>query len=557
MDNTLLSTVAAWGFVAVIFYFLLYFFSDAKSNRAEENDPRKELFAHINELYEAERYGELERLLKYEISKNEKDVELRKVLVNVYMDTQRANLAARQLELIIRLTPKNLAARGKLVECYAQIGRMKQAVALAEEIYRDDPRNMNAVKILADLYMSVGSARQALATYRAYAELSPEEAAAPEFQQAMARLYAETGEFEDALATYELLQQSNPEDLGNLTMCLELAQRLERWGKCVELSGKIVAVAGETSELLEKVAQFHFNLSNWDEALACYDKLLRFDDISKSDRLQYQNSMSEIYINKGDSEKAINALTGLIEDNPSEDFLVFTLAQAYVSLNNYEKAVELYENLANNLPQDQKAMVQKHAAVLMASWAEAIFAQGEYSKAFDKFLMAMKYDENNHDVCYKFGVSNLRVKSINDAIGNFKRAITIAPREAKYYYALGCANEQLGNSKSAQTAFEEALSIEPKNTTYMTGLGVLHAKQFIHIEDGIELFKKVLDARPKDADATYNLALAYDILGKRDDAIHHYKRALELLPTHLEAKHNLSLLLGVDYNIDEIEMAER
>ena len=40
----------------------------------------------------------------------------------------------------------------------------------------------------------------------------------------------------------------------------------------------------------------------------------------------------------------------------------------------------------------------------------------------------------------------------------------------------------------------------------------------------------------------YNLALAYEILGEKENAHTYYKKALEVQPEHQEAAHNLELL---------------
>ena len=40
----------------------------------------------------------------------------------------------------------------------------------------------------------------------------------------------------------------------------------------------------------------------------------------------------------------------------------------------------------------------------------------------------------------------------------------------------------------------------------------------------------------------YNLALAYELTGDKENALQYYKNALSLQPQHEEAKHNLELL---------------
>ena len=47
---------------------------------------------------------------------------------------------------------------------------------------------------------------------------------------------------------------------------------------------------------------------------------------------------------------------------------------------------------------------------------------------------------------------------------------------------------------------------------------------------------------PDNVDIRYNLALAYEVAGKKDEAKVEYEKVLELNPQHKEAANNLKLL---------------
>ena len=78
--------------------------------------------------------------------------------------------------------------------------------------------------------------------------------------------------------------------------------------------------------------------------------------------------------------------------------------------------------------------------------------KGEYNQAFDKFFEALKYNEENDEVYYQLGKCNYYIKSFQDAIAHFKRAISIKPQESMYYFGLGCAYDEMGSIKSAKMA---------------------------------------------------------------------------------------------------------
>ncbi|GBF23277.1 hypothetical protein tpqmel_0681 [Candidatus Gastranaerophilus sp. (ex Termes propinquus)] len=506
------------------------------------------MIERANELYASNMFLELERYLKIEIGKRPKNIELKKILVNTLLRLDKVAYAIRELVELSKLDPLDMEIKLKLAECYATLKRYKQAIKLCEDVFRYDSKNVGVSKYLADLYYTTRQNRTALQAYQTYLSLetNPEEAKA--IQPTLAKLYYETGNYQKALECFDDIQADKPDDVETLQIRMDLSQKLQHWDKCLEICKKIISLKGETIQLLEKVAQMYFNMSNWEEAFEYYTKLTAPGNENSPNYVHCQNRVAEIHISKGNCDGAVELLTSMIEKYPGESSLVFTLAHAYVAMGNYESAVDLYQNLSFSLPPDQLKLVKKHTSNLVALWADTLFEKGDYSRSFDKYVLALKHDDENPEAYYKFGVSNLKIKNFNDAIAHFKRAITLNQGEAKYYYALGCANDEMGNHKAAQVDFESALELDKENPKYMNALGALLSKQFSDIERGIELFMRVVQKNPRDPDARYNMALAYEMIENKDEAIKHYKTVLDIMPEHVEAQHNLNLLLGYEYS---------
>jgi|GEM_PF-1320811 len=553
MDQGLISTIAIIIFIFAALRFVMYFIAEGGLRPARVT-PSNEVINRATEMYNADMYAELERYLKVELQKRPKNVKLLKIFVNTLLKRDKVAHAVTQLERLTKLMPNDMEVKAKLAECYADIKRTKQAIILNEEVFRHDPNNPGIAKSLAELYYASKQQRQALTQYETYVKLEKDVEKIKKIQPELAKLYLDLGEFEKALSLYDSIQEERPDDKEILKIRIELSQKLQMWEKCLQASKKLLVVKGETNELNEKIAQMLFNLSQWDEALEYYKKLTRTENEENSNFLHCQNRIAEIYINKGDTGKAIDILSKLIEKYPAEDSLAYTLAQAHVASSNYEKAIHLYENLLHSLPTEQSDMLKRHTSNLVVMWAESLFKQGDYTKAFDKYIQAIKYNDENPEVYYKFGVSNLKIKSLNDAMAHFKRAITLNPEEPRYHYALGCANDEIGNLKAAKSSFEDAFVRDRENSKYMSALAIAMAKQYANLETSIELFKNVIVKSPNDADALYNLALAYDMLESRDEAIKYYKRAVQVMPNHTEARHNLSILLGYEFNPAEEQL---
>jgi Flp pilus assembly protein TadD len=77
----------------------------------------------------------------------------------------------------------------------------------------------------------------------------------------------------------------------------------------------------------------------------------------------------------------------------------------------------------------------------------------------------------------QLGLQALRQNRDDEAIGFFKRAIEIEPRNAKAHYLLGAEHAQLGLRDRAIAEMSQALELEPGLTAARFQLGLLHFTQ--------------------------------------------------------------------------------
>ena len=511
----------------------------------EEKEPEEltvdDALSRAQQLYNNGLHLELQRFLKGELAKKFNSLELRKLLIRSYIDTGNTKFAAMHLEAVLKIDPDDFESKEELGKIYLEDGNKRKALNVYEDIYKTNPTDIVAIKNLAQLYRDISNPQKAIKMYNLLLEAEDDEEEIAKIKHVIAQLYLVDGFIDDALKTYEEIESLTPEDTDVTQIIAELAYKKNDWVKCLECYEKLGKIKGENIELLEKIALMHFNLKQWDEALISYRKLIDSEGSQSTNYLHYQNRYCEILIHKGQAQEAIEILTNLISDFPNEDSLAYTLAQAYVSLGEYEKADEKYENIINNITPEQTEIIRNYISRIIAAWAMDLFNQGEYNKAFDKFMEGLKYNEDNSEIYYKLGRCNCDIKSYQDAIGHFKRAISISPQESKYYFGLGYAYDEIGDIKNSKTAFFDALSINPLDIKSRKAYAIALTKE-LEYASAIDQFHEILKSTPDDADTLYNLALAYELTGDKETAVQYYKKALDVQPQHEEAKHNLELL---------------
>jgi tetratricopeptide (TPR) repeat protein len=116
-------------------------------------------------------------------------------------------------------------------------------------------------------------------------------------------------------------------------------------------------------------------------------------------------------------------------------------------------------------------------------------------------------------------------------------------QQAEEWYDLG---EQLRTSdvNGAEQAYRKAIELSPRPfyAAYVD-LGALLCELESRCDDALHVFDEALIHFPEDAILQFNRAIAFEELGRFDDAERSYLRCLELDPTYADAHHNLAILL--------------
>lgn len=545
-------------FAVVIVWIYVLFVSNTinepekKTNRTEI--PYGDVIERCNKLYEQGLHAELQRFAQRELSKNYSDIELRRILAQSLMESGNEQMAIMHYEAILSIAPYDIKTQEMLARYYCENGPKNRAIELYEQIFMYDSGNINAVETLAKLYEESGNWQKAIEMYKMLLDAEVDETKITELKYILAELYSKTGDSEKAFDSYEKIYKSDPNNLEILMILADLAYKNKFWQDCLKYYKKIISIVGDDFEMLEKIAQLQVTLENWTDAIDSYKKIISLEDKNSTNYLYHQNELCNAMIKNMQYKEAIEILQDLLAQNPKETSFAFTLAQAYTLAGQYQTGMNLYNKLLNDLPPEQSEIIIKYISNLICTWAQDLFQQGQYNQAFDKFFEALKYNEENDEVYFELGKCNYYIKSFQDSIAHFKRAISIKPQESNYYFGLGCAYDEYGSVKNAKIAFYDAININPMNIKARIAYAIMLTKELEYAQ-AIEQFTEVLKYIPDNSDTLYNLALCYEMVGDVERAIKYYKAAIDKDNNHKEANHNLELILGEKY-IPEIKKDE-
>lgn len=160
---------------------------------------------------------------------------------------------------------------------------------------------------------------------------------------------------------------------------------------------------------------------------------------------------------------------------------------------------------------------------------------------------------------YEQGLKHLNEGRVSLGLASLHQAVELDPEEPAFHNALGVAQLQLGKPKEAQAAFERAIALDKNYAEGLHNLGLALAEQKQYPE-AAAAFRRAI-AQPLYATpelAYYNLGrLNLYHLDQRPQAEEAFRAAIKLAPRFAPAYYELGVALNTQGRKDEARLAFR
>jgi tetratricopeptide (TPR) repeat protein len=141
---------------------------------------------------------------------------------------------------------------------------------------------------------------------------------------------------------------------------------------------------------------------------------------------------------------------------------------------------------------------------------------------------------------------------LDEAISEFKNAISVAPHLAQAHDNLGTVYADKGDFIAALTSYTQALTLEPDNSCALHNLGCFlsnHANQL-----AARCFQRAFKIEPELYESRFNLGLCLAQEEKHDQALAHFEYALSQSGHDPEIRFHLALsLIELGHNVRAIK----
>lgn len=159
--------------------------------------------------------------------------------------------------------------------------------------------------------------------------------------------------------------------------------------------------------------------------------------------------------------------------------------------------------------------------------------EGNIQMAYVQLQRAYQIDPDNKEILNSLGLVYLRLEDFNNAKDMFLKAINIDSKYSDAYHNLGVTYINKGMFEEAIDAFNKALAnpfyLTPEKSFYLLGLSYYRLNQY---DLAINAYKDSIRRSPSFPLPYYGLALAFNRVGRLEDASNALKWAIEKDPLY-------------------------
>ena len=482
--------------------------------------------------------GTAQKLAKKYLCQNPYHHDLRKLLIKSYIETQNEYEAISNLLVLTQFYPDDLSLYIQLANLYKITHQSKKAIHFFTYVLSKNKYDLNAMKNLAELYFNNKQKESSLKLYKQLVAYIDDEDEKIGYYSIIGNIYSTYGEYIKAIAYYKKYLHKYPDDIEIIKDLRRIYIKNKNTEDIIYYTKRLIDLDPDNYVYYDEIIDLLFHVHEYKEALSYAEKAL---ELPNADIFAIKNQIAKIYIYTGKVAESIKLINETIVQDPSNLLLTQTLAMAHCMNKDFEQAKKVCDDALETAQPTEINVIYNNLSTIYTEEAVYLLNQGKTDLAFDKFTKALQYNNENHEIYYKLGEANRKIKNYAEAIRQCKRAIELAPEVGLYYETLADIYYELQNFIDAKKFYKEAVFIDPKNSKAHAFLGILQSKDKEH-EAAVKSLETAVALEPNNANIRYNLALAYEVSGNIEEAKNEYQKVLAIDPMHKEASNNLKLL---------------
>jgi tetratricopeptide (TPR) repeat protein len=426
------------------------------------------------------------------------------------------------------------------------IGSPDDAIQNFNRCLEIDPKSSAVLYELAKIHTMKGDYSSAKPLLVNAVELNPEN---KWYNILLAQLYQNNKQYAEAGKIYSNLIKSNPGNLDFYYLKAITLSSAEKYDEAIKAYEQLESKFGFNEQIYIARQQLYRASGKNKEAYLEIEKLIR----SNPSVAEYYGIMADMYKLDGNQTKALEYYNMVLEKDPNNSFVHFSLATFHLQNNNLDKAfihaqagfsnpdmeietkIQLYLMLVSS-PNEQKLndkQIEELVKLLGTThpddarsysiYADFYIQRGKFEEAREYLRKSLATDANNYGIWEQLVLIDNQIGDFAGMATDSEKAIELFPSQPLLYVLNSIAQLQLKN-------YEKALKTLESGQTYVIDNKKLEAQ--------FELYR---------AEANYNL-------NNRAEAFASFEKVIEIEPENYVAMNNYAYYLSI--RSEQLDKAE-
>lgn len=503
-------------------------------------------------------------VLRDAIAKNAKEISLRLALADIYAKREQSESAVETLQDILRLQPQALSLRIRLAGYLVRLKRVDDGEKVMREGVAQDASNSDA-KLALISYL--GSQRGFDTAQHQLQQFIVAEPKGYALQFALARMQDANGHADTAKSALEGIVRADsigPDGLRARTTLALMKAKQGDTAAALTLANEVLKENPKDNDALLLRASLALDRRDAVSAIADLRTVLK-DQPTASNVIRM---LASAHVLNNEPQLAHDYLQKGVEANPADNELRYLYAQLLVQTKQVEQAIEQYQTLAKQAPDNGlyadglfKAQAQKGdwlAARVIANQLKdahpnhplGYYFSGlveqqvkNYAISIKEFELALQKNPAAAEPLSALVKSYLALNQPQKAKAYLQKIVQQSPESSLAHNLLGEIYAGLNDLHNAEQEFLKARVLNPSSVLAYRDLAALKLLQK-DISGAIGTYRDGLKATSNDASLAFALAVVYERKGEYDAAIALYDELIKNDPSSQAAINNLAMVLA-------------
>ena len=426
------------------------------------------------------------------------------------------------------------------------IGNQQAAISLFSKCLQINPNSSAAMFELAKIHSGNGDMTSSSLLLEKAIKIDPEN---KWYKVLLAQIYEQGKQYKQAADLYQQLYLHDPENLEYLYMNAALLSSAKEYDQAIEVYNNLEKKVGINDQISVEKQQIFQAAGKKKEAMAELQKLIDFNP--KEPR--YYGLMADYYLSEKDDVNALKYYMKILEIDPENGFVLFSLTSFYREKEDKEKAWEYAKKAFQNKNAEVETKIQFYL-MITAGPDKPFFTDDQVTELVDILVKTNPEDFRVYTVYAEFLISKGKLVEAREQL---RKVLETQKDNYMIWERMILISNDLLDFKSIYADSEKALDLFPNQPT-LYGLKAVACLQLEKYDEALEILKEgepyLLDNKIMKIQFGLYRAEACYKLNRVEDAFKSFDEVITLDPENWMAMNNYAYYLSVrNENLEKAE----